>query len=161
MLTKAFDIRIVKFEGLNANISSFEYLESDKILAICTNKGHINLYRCEDSSQGIGAANFYLKEDFNCVEKPHGNLDKTEDDAESTAKLYSYKTHKVSVKFMLSQRSQYCYILESLQYIYVRDYERAEVGFGDPAEVHHHDGQFPAVDLPRSVQQPRLGRPRR
>ena len=146
-------MRIVKFEGLSSNIASFEYLESDKMLAICTNKGHINLYRSEDPTQTLDYINFYLHEDYNCVDKPHGNLDKTEEDAESTTKIYSYKTHMVFVKFMLSQKNHYCYILESLQYIYVRDYDRKEVKFSDADEIYHHNRQFPKDNLQRSLQQ--------
>lgn len=130
-------------------------------MSIGTNKGHINLYRSEDPTQGLDYINFYLKEDYNCVEKPHGNLDKTDEDAESTAKLYSLKTHLVSVKFMLSQKNHYCYIMETLMYIYVRDYEKREVKYTNPDEVHHHDRQFPKVHLPRSIQQQNSYRQRR
>jgi hypothetical protein len=97
------------------------------------------LYRSDDPTQSIDYANFYLKEDFNCVEKPHGNLDANDEEAESSAKIYSYKNQSVQLKFMLSQKHLYCYILESLQYINVRDYDRQEVQCSNPDEVYNHD----------------------
>lgn len=123
----AFDFRIVQFEGLAASVSCLEFSAATKTLAIGTSKGHIHLYRCEDSTQSLDKFNFYLLEDFNCVEKPHGNIDSNEEDESATLRLYGYKSHIVSLKFVLSQKSQYCYILESLMYIYVRDYEKKEV----------------------------------
>ena len=129
---EAFDFRIVKFNSIAAYITCLEYQETGKLLAIGTNKGHIHLFRCDDGTQGLDKFNFYLVEDFNCVEKPHGNLDENEDDESATLKIYGFKSHIVSMKFVLSQKSQYCYILESLMYIYVRDFEKKEVAPGDP-----------------------------
>lgn len=117
----------MKFEKLTSNISCLEYLDSEKTLAVGTNKGHIILYKSDDPTQGIDYANFYLKEDFDCLAKPHGNLDQNDEEAEMSAKIYSYKSHTVQVKFMISQKHLYCYIMEGLQYINVRDYDKQEV----------------------------------
>jgi hypothetical protein len=132
-LTQCFDFRIVKFEGLFANISNLDYNEKERLLAIATNKGHVNLYRCEDSTQSLDLFNFQLLEDYDCVAKVHGDLDSNQEEANATSKLYNFKSHLVQIKFMLSQRSYYCYTLESLQYVYIRDYERKEVPSCDPS----------------------------
>lgn len=58
---------------------------------------------------------------------PHGNLDTNQEEIEANNRLYGFKIHMVNLKFMLTQKGHYCYILESLQYIYVRDYDRREV----------------------------------
>lgn len=75
-----------------------------------------------DSSATLNNFNFKLMEIFNCVENPHGDLDQSEEDREANEKIYGYKSHITSVRFCRGIKNSYVYTLESLQYVYVRNY---------------------------------------
>lgn len=99
-----------------------DFNEADNTLAIATNKGQILTYRVMDSSVTLNNFNFKLMEEFNCVENPHGDLDQSEEDKLANNKIYGYKSHITSVKFCRGIKNAYVYTLESLQYVYVRNY---------------------------------------
>lgn len=119
----------VKFPELYANISDFDYHISDDLLMIATNKGQLLLYKSLDVSAPLEQFNFRLFEKFNAVENPHGDLDQSEEERQATEAIYSLKSHIVKGRFTRSMKSCYFYIVESLQYIYVRNFVTKEVRY--------------------------------
>jgi hypothetical protein len=121
----------VKFWNLNANISDIHFLSADFKLAIGTNKGQILLYKSNNPNVLLDELNFELLEEFDCIADPHnmkrGDIKEEED--RQAANLYKDKSHIVSVRFSNPdyQKNVYYYTVESLQYIYLRNYIKQEV----------------------------------
>ena len=121
----------MKFWNLNANISDIHFLSADFKLAIGTNKGQILLYKSNNPNVLLDELNFELLEEFDCIADPHnmkrGDIKEEED--RQAANLYKDKSHIVSVRFANPdyQKNVYYYTVESLQYIYLRNYIKQEV----------------------------------
>ena len=77
--------------------------------------------------------NFELIEEFDCISDPHGmeNTDIHEEQQRQAADLYKNKSHIVSVRFAnhADLKNVYFYTVESLQYIYIRNYTKKQVSF--------------------------------
>lgn len=125
---EGFTMNQVIFPSLYANISDFDYQDGDNILAIGTTKGEIITYRVADPSALLDDFNFMLIEKYNCTDNPHGDLDQTQEEREATQMIYNHlKSHIVKVRFSRVMRGNYFYVLESLQYIYIRNYSLRQV----------------------------------
>lgn len=104
-----------------------DFNQMDNCIAFGLNKGRILLYRAHDPTITINKFRLELLESFNCMENPHGeNLDSSPDLKAVSSKLYSFKPNVVSLRFSKNNVGIYTYVVESLQYVYVRDYRNKQ-----------------------------------
>ena len=100
----------------------------DNCFAFGLNKGRILLYRAHDPNIILNKFRLEFMEDFNCMENPHGdNLDSSPDLRAVNNKLYSFKPNVISLRFSKNNVGIYTYVVESLQYAYVRNYRNRQV----------------------------------
>jgi hypothetical protein len=101
-----------------------------------------------DANVSLNNFNFKLMESFNCIENPHGELDQSKEDKDANKKIYGFKSHITKVRFCRGIKNSFVYTLESLQYVYIRNYMTRHVSFRKPglislAEKNHHLGRLP------------------
>jgi hypothetical protein len=112
---------------IKSPITDSDFNPVDKSVGFGLNKGHILLFKAYEPDLYENHFGLEFLEDFNCLENPHGaGLDSSSDLKAVSTKLYSFKPNVVSLRFSKNNLGVYVYAIESLQYLYVRNYKKRQ-----------------------------------